>query len=297
MIRVLALPGGAALAASLAQRLACGHAELAVHRFPDGECGVRIPGSVRGAAVVLAGPLDRPDGRTLPLLFAADAARELGATRVGLVAPYLPYMRQDKRFHRGEAVTSRSYARLLSASLDFLVTADPHLHRWRALGDIYPIPTAAVAAAPAIAAWVRRRVPRPLLIGPDSESAQWVSQVAAKLDAPWAVLDKVRRGDTDVAVQLPRLPRGWRSLTPVLLDDIASSGHTLATAARALRGAGTGPCTCVVVHALLDERSAALLAAAGIDRFASCDTVSHPSNAIALGPALARAVRSLLPPT
>jgi ribose-phosphate pyrophosphokinase len=139
-MRVIALPGGSALAAALARTLGCAFSELAVHRFPDGETSVRIDTDVSGHDVVLAGSLDQPDGKTLPLLFATDAARELGARGVGLCAPYLAYMRQDARFNPGEAITSRSYARLLSGALDYLVTVDPHLHRWRTLDELYSLP-------------------------------------------------------------------------------------------------------------------------------------------------------------
>jgi ribose-phosphate pyrophosphokinase len=92
---------------------------------------------------------------------------------------------------------------------------------------------------------------------------------------------------------LPRFPRAWLHCTPVLVDDIASTGHTLLAAARALREAPAAAPVCVVVHALFDEQTASKLLLAGVVRIASCDTVRHPSNAIALGPALARAVRSL----
>ena len=66
----------------------------------------------------------------LPLIFAAATARELAAAKIGLVAPYLAYMRQDRRFNPGEAVTSRQVAGLLSSAFDWLVTVDPHLHRY-----------------------------------------------------------------------------------------------------------------------------------------------------------------------
>jgi len=139
---VVALPGAVPLAAGLAMSLRCDWTELALHTFPDGEKLVRIDAPVRGRNVLLAGSLHHPDGKTLPLLFAADAARELGAVQVGLVAPYLSYMRQDHRFKPGEAITSRSYARLLSSCLDYLVTVDPHLHRWHTLEEVYGIPHA-----------------------------------------------------------------------------------------------------------------------------------------------------------
>jgi len=289
---VLALPGGEQLAAGLASRLRCEHADLQLHRFPDGETGVRIVTPVQGRTVVLAGSLNQPDGKTLPLIFAADAARELGALQVGLVAPYLAYMRQDKRFRPGEALSSRSYARLLSASLDFLVTVDPHLHRIHSLDEIYPLRTRVVPAAPLIARWLRSHVKAPWLIGPDQESQQWVAEVADLTGAPWTVLAKTRRGDRDVGIRLASRER-WPERTPVLLDDIISTGQTMLAATRLLRKAGMAAPLCMAVHALFDAEAQQQLLEAGATRVLSCDTITHPSNAIRMGPLLARAVRQL----
>ncbi len=290
---VAALPGGAALAQALARSLRCDCTQLALHRFPDGEALVRFDVTPKGRRVVLAGSLNQPDALTLPLLFAADAARELGARQVGLAAPYLAYMRQDKRFRPGEAVTSRSYARLLSDSIDFLVTVDPHLHRWRGLDQIYRVPTRVVAAAPLIARWLARHVRQPLLVGPDAESGQWVAEVARLAGAPWAVMTKTRRGDRDVQVQLS--DRGpWPGRTPVLLDDIVSTGHTMVAAAGALGRLGLPPPVCVVVHALFDAQALQRLHDAGVARVVSCDTIAHCTNAIRLAAPLAGAVREML---
>jgi ribose-phosphate pyrophosphokinase len=290
---LLALPGAERLAEALARDLRGSAATLEVHRFPDGEQVVRLPCPVAGRQVVLAAHLDRPDDKTLPIVFAADAARDLGATRIGLAAPYLPYMRQDHRFRDGDAITSQTYARLLSSTFDFLVTVDPHLHRWPSLDAIYTIPAQVVAAAPAIAEWLRREVKEPLLVGPDSESEQWVGDVARRLDAPCVVMTKVRHGDRDVRVQLPAGAQpGAR--TPVLMDDIISSGHTIATAAQVLRAAGWQTPLCVGVHALMDAAGLDLMHRAGVARVVSCDTVPHATNAIAIAPLLAAALRQHL---
>jgi ribose-phosphate pyrophosphokinase len=286
---VLALPGGERLAARLARLLRCQWSALALHRFPDGEVLVRIDAPVDGRCVVLAGSLDQPEGKTLPLLFAADAARELGARQVGLAAPYLAYLRQDIRFNPGEAVTSRSYSRLLAGALDFMATVDPHLHRWHSLGAIYPIRTEAVSAAPRIARWLRAHVSRPLLVGPDSESGQWVAEVARLAGAPHIVMSKQRHGDHEVAVTLAA-PGAWPGRTPVLLDDIISTGGTLAAAARALRQAGLPPPLCIGVHALFAPDALASLQRAGVSRIVTCDSVPHASNGIALAAPIARAV-------
>src|SRR3546814_748198 len=170
-------------------------------------------------------------------VFAADAARDLGVREVTLVAPYLSYMRQDRRFQLGEAVSSKSFARLVSATFDRLVTVDPHLHRYPALSTLYTIPDITLHAAPALADWIAAHVEAPLLIGPDEESEQWVSAIAARVGAPFTVLRKVRHGDRSVDVEVPDLG-AWRGRQPVLADDIASSGRTLIEAARkvALQG-------------------------------------------------------------
>lgn len=290
---VAALPADAGLGTALARSLRCDGTVLDLHRFPDGESLVRFDVPLKDRRVVLAASLNQPDTATLPVLFAADAARELGARQVGLAAPYLPYMRQDKRFAPGEAVTSRSYARLLSGAFDFLVTVDPHLHRWRSLDQIYSLPTRVVAAAPQIARWLARHVRRPLLVGPDAESAQWVSGVAHLAGAPWTVMTKSRRGDRDVRVKLS--DHGpWPGHTPVLLDDMVSTGHTMVAAAAALAQAGQPPPVCVVVHALFDAQALQRLHDAGVTRVVSCDTIAHGTNAIRLAAPLARAVREVL---
>ena len=289
---IQALPGAEALAEALAQHLHCAASTLELHRFPDGEGVVRLRTSVEGQRVLLVAHLDRPDDKTLPLLFAADAARELGARELGLVAPYLPYMRQDERFRPGEAITSRSYARLLSSMVDFLVTVDPHLHRWPSLDAIYTIRSRVVAAAPAIAAWLQRELPQPFLVGPDSESEQWVADVARRMDAPYVVLRKERRGDRDVTVFMPG-PLDLAGRTPVLVDDIISSGHTMAAAVGLLQQAGFTRPWCVAVHALLDAAGMDMLHRAGVARIASCDTVPHATNAIGVAALLAEGVRAL----
>ena len=126
----------------------------------------------------------------------------MGAASVCLVAPYLAYMRQDTRFNPGEAVTSEYFARLLSGAIDRLITIDPHLHRRNSMQEIYSVPCDVLHAAGVISAWIRENIPQALLIGPDSESEQWVSEVARNAGAPSIVLEKIRHGDRDVEVSV-----------------------------------------------------------------------------------------------
>jgi len=289
---ILALPGNERLAAGLVAAMPAEAGRLTVHRFPDGESYVRIDTPVAGRHVVLACTLHDPDTKLAPLLFAAATARELGAARVGLVTPYLGYMRQDKRFQDGECITSVHFARLISSHVDWLATVDPHLHRRASLDEIFSIPGAIVRAAPLIAQWVRTHVPAPVVVGPDSESEQWVSEVARHAGVPWLVLEKTRRGDRDVSVSVPDAA-ALLGHTPVLVDDIISTARTMMAAARRLAAdGGTGP-VCIGVHAVFAGDAHAELLAAGASRVVTVNTIPHASNAIDATDAIARAAAGM----
>lgn len=290
---LLSVPGSEATAERLRARLDAEVGAVTVRHFPDGELYVRIDAPVAGRDVVLVCGLDRPADKILPFLFLAATARDLGARRVGLVAPYLSFMRQDSRFHPGEGITSTYFAGLVSGAVDWLVTVDPHLHRWSSLAEIYKIPADVVHAAPAIADWVKRHVPSPVLVGPDAESEQWVAAVAARIDAPYQVLEKTRRGDRDVSVSPPDLAR-CNGHTPVLVDDIISTGRTMIETVRHLRVHGVREPICVGVHAVFAERAHDELLAAGAARVVTCNTIEHHSNRICVADALAEGVRARL---
>jgi ribose-phosphate pyrophosphokinase len=293
MSRVLmCFPAQAELGRALAGRLRARFAEVAWRRFPDGESLVAIDEDVRGADVAFLASLHRPDEAMLPLRFAAETAREFGARSIGLVAPYLGYLRQDARFHTGEAVSARLFARLLEGSFDWLVTVDPHLHRIATMRDLFAIPACNVAAAPAIAAWIGANVTDAVLIGPDAESAQWVQQVARLAGVPGQVLEKVRRGDREVETTLPDATAA-HGRTPVLVDDIVSTGHTMLATLEHLRALGLPAATCIATHALFAEGACEKLLAAGAARVVSTDTIPHPTNAIGIAALLAAGVEPL----
>jgi len=292
---ITALPDYIKAARALAAQLDAPFAPIDLHRFPDGETRVRIPDpDALPPQVVICQSLHRPDAKLIALLLAGETFREAGVARLSLVAPYLCYMRQDKAFHPGEAVSQRIIGRFLASLARDVISVDAHLHRVHSLAEAVPATSALnLSAAPTLGAWLAEQdLANPLILGPDRESRQWVEQVAAVGQHEFAVASKQRFGDREVRVTLPEAD--YQGRTVVLVDDVVSSGHTLAEAARGLRAAGAGTIHALVTHALFADGALELLAAAGIEQVWSSDSIPHPTNTVRLAPLLAAALAPLL---
>ena len=155
------------------------------------------------------------------------------------------------------------------------------------------MPARALHAAPLIAQWIGANVESPLLIGPDRESEQWVAAVARGADAPHIVLRKTRRGDRDVEVAVPDLAP-WRGRTPVLVDDIISTGQTMIVTLKQLKDKGLAAPVCVGVHGIFAGHAFEELVQAGAARVVTTNTIAHGSNGIDVSNLLADGVRELM---
>ena len=276
---IFALPGNETIANTIADKLHFPVGEMVLRSFPDAETYVRVLSNVDGENAILVSTLYQPNSKLLPLYFLAKLLKDLGASKVTLIAPYLSYMRQDKRFHDGEAISSEYFATLLSSFADELITIDPHLHRRNSMSEIYTIPCKVLHAAPLISSWIKENIEMPLLVGPDSESEQWVAETAAKMNTPYIVLNKERISDTEVKISVPDVVQ-FKNHTPVLVDDIISTAKTMIVTEKHLSEAGLKPVTCIGVHGLFAGNAYEDLLKAGVGRIITCNTIPHLSNEI-----------------
>lgn len=287
---VFALPGNEHLSESITANINAEKGQLIIRNFPDGESYVRVINNVAGKEAILMCTLNNPDQKFLPLYFLAKSIKEQGAAKITLVSPYLSYMRQDKKFNAGEAVTSEYFATLISSFADELITVDPHLHRRNSMAEIYSIPCYTLHAADLISEYIRNEIKKPLLIGPDSESEQWVSKVAAKANAPFIILEKKRTGDKHVKISIPHTEK-FKDHLPVLVDDIISTARTMIETIKHINHSGMKAPVCIGVHPVFAGNSYEDLKNSGVSQIVTCNTIEHKSNGIDISRLLSSAIK------
>ena len=289
---ILAFPDYLSQAQRLADRLKVPLAEVSLHHFPDSESFIRLPPSLPGH-VIFCRSLNQPNDKLIELLLCATTARELGAKRLTLVAPYLSYMRQDFANQPGVAVSQRIIGKMLASLFDDVLTVDPHLHRISSLDQAIPVKNAiSLSAANEIGRFLKQRLNYALLLGPDSESEQWVATIANKIGFDYCIAHKERRGDKQIEMTLP--DNNFLNKSVVIIDDMASTGRTLGKATRLLQAAGSKDIYAVVTHPLFCDDAEAHILQAGIKSIWSTDSIDHPTSCIKLDSLLANAIKAII---
>lgn len=289
---VLTFPDYSEQSERLAAELGVPFAVVELHRFPDGESLVKLPIELP-EHVVLCRSLNQPNDKLIELLLFARTARALGAQRLTLVAPYLCYMRQDVANRPGEAVSQLIVGQMLAELFDDVITVDPHLHRISRLDQAIPIINAiSVSAGGVITEFLRNRFNNAILLGPDSESAQWVAEIASAIGFEYGVANKIRRGDREVEISLPELEFNGHDV--VIVDDMASTGRTMAKTVGLLRGQKASAVYAAVTHPLFCGDAEVLIRAAGVKEIWSTDSIAHGTSCMRLASLLSSAVKSIV---
>ncbi len=266
--------------------------EVYLHQFPDGESLLRLPLDLP-EHIIICRSLNQPNDKLIELLLCAKTARQQGVKRITLVAPYLCYMRQDIANQPGEAVSQRIIGQMLAELFDDVITVDPHLHRISTLKQAIPLANAiSLTATNEIKLFLQQHFKRAVLLGPDSESEQWVAAIAQKIGFEYSVAEKIRQGDTHVSMRLAEFD--FHNKLVVIVDDMASTGRTLAKATGLLLAAGALRVYAVITHPLFCADAEAHIIQAGVQQIWSTDSISHTSACIHLDKLLAQGIKEIL---
>ena len=282
---------GRHLAQKIAKRLRCPHSNLKVKKFPDKEIGMRFMSSVRGRVVVLVQSFygDINDC-VVEALFAAETARDLGAKKVFLAAPYLPYMRKDKRYEPGECISGKVLSKIISRYFDRVYVVEPHLHRKIRLSGLFSIKAKELTSNPYIVDYIKRNIKNPLIVGPDKGSLEMVKMAAQVLGCEYAVIEKKRISGREVKVRLSK-KIALDDKNIVFIDDIISTGNTILECAKSLKKLGIKKFYCIAVHGIFVENALERLRKANI-KVVTANTIPNKVAKIDVSQLISEALRN-----
>ncbi len=254
-----------------------------LHESADEETYIKIQGQIRGRLCLIFESLYNPNFKILPLLFLVRTLRDLGAQKIGLIAPFLPYTQNDNN-------SCRYFATLLSEYVDWVISVDVHWQKL-SLKEIYTIPTQLVSVEEEMAEWVGAKVKKPLILSFHHKTQNWIKQVAASIEAPYFNLDTLGRYKTSAGFSEIY---SYQSYTPILMDDVITSGKKMLKAVQRLEAMGLKPPVCLVIHGLFVQDAYESLLIAGAKRIITCNTIPHASNRIDLSGKIVEQLRPLL---
>jgi ribose-phosphate pyrophosphokinase len=250
------------LAAAVSQALGMRLGACAVERHPDGEVSVRLDEPVRRREVFLLQPTSPPVNEHLVELLAfADACRRASAASISAIIPYFGYARADKRQGRRQPIMASVVARLLQAvGIGHVVTVDLHAPQ---IEGFFDLPVDCLTAVPSLCDVLRPRLPPGVVVvSPDAGRVKMASEYARRLGTSVIVLHKQRESGTETEVT--HVVGDVRGRPCLIIDDVISTGGTLAESIRALLEAGA-------------RREITVAATHGLFRLGARETLGHDS--------------------
>ena len=269
------------LGVALAQETGAEFCGVINKRFPDGERYVRVLRSVAGHDVTVV-QNTFPDESIVELLLILEALREAGATSITTVIPYMGYARQERTFQSGEAISARAVARPVGALSDRVFTVSVHTDE---VLSFFGCPTQDIDGLQEAVRYLKGFKPG-LVVAPDEGAREWCARAAKELKAPLHVMSKIRVDGRTVETDSGKVK--VKGLTVVILDDIISTGGTIASAARLLKNTGAGQVLAACTHGLFIEDAANRLRVC--DDILSSDTLEGVYTRYSIAPAIAAAL-------
>lgn len=286
---IIGLSNSKNLAKKVAKKLKKPYSDIDFEFFPDGEIHLGFKTKLKGTVVLIQSMQPKTNDALIEALFASATAKELGAKKVILVAPYLNYMRQDKRFRPGDCISNEIVAKFIDDYIDHIMVVDPHLHREKNLSHIFKIKATKLTANPLIADYIKKKIKKPLLIGPDWESYKWAKATAEMIGAESVILEKKRYSGRKVKVYFKQ-KIDVKGKNAVLVDDMISTGNTLLRTIEHLKKLGLKKFTCIAVHGIFTEGALQKLQKAGA-QVITANTIENPTAKLDISGIIADALK------
>ena len=236
-------------------------------RFPDNEIYVRVVDEINDDEAVIVNTQKNQNDAIVETILLCDALRDEGVKNITLVAPYLAYARQDKKFNPGEAISIRALAKIYSNIVDKLITINPHETH---IKEFFTIPFIYGDAIPKLAEYVKDKLENPIVLAPDKGALEFAKTASKILNAEYDYLEKTRLSPTEIQIAPKTLDAKDRDV--LIIDDIISTGGTMATAVKLLKEQGAKKIIAACVHPVLIGDALNKLYSAGVEEVVGTDT-------------------------
>jgi ribose-phosphate pyrophosphokinase len=243
-------------------------ASTTIKRFPDDELYVRILDDIGGEDVLLI-QTTYPDTKIIELMLLQDAVSEAGANKIIVVIPYFGYSRQDKKFENGEPISARAIAEHISLHANHVITVDPHKEH---LLDFFNVPAISCSAVSEIAKYLKEKEIN-FVLAPDKGARDTAKEAASVIGCEYDYMEKTRIDGTTVEIKPKKLEA--RNKNVALIDDIISTGGTMAKSIKELKKQGAKKALAACTHGLFVGSAKEKLISAGCDEILSTDTIEN----------------------
>ena len=271
------------LAWEVARNLGTQLSKSEITAFPDGELYVRIDSKVRGkeCAVIQS---TRTNQDLVELLISLDAIRDNGANQVHAVIPYMGYMRQDKVFKEGEALTAKTVLKLINEVADSITTVNCHFLDGSGEAYYNHVHFNNLDAIPLIAEYFRAKTQKPIFIAPDKGSMSYAKEAAKQLNCDFDHLQKTRLSGAEVVIKDKKLD--VKGMDVIMLDDIISTGGTILEAAKVVRGWRPASVSVGCIHGLFLK--GADMFQGVVEKLIATNTLDNPASKVSVAGLVAK---------
>jgi ribose-phosphate pyrophosphokinase len=274
------------IAEDLARELQEPLLKVTFKRFPDDEFYIRILDDIKGEEIVIV-QTAYPDSKIVELLLTQDAIADAGAKKITVVLPYFGYSRQDKKFEEGEAISARAVAQHVSIHAHHVITVDPH--KDHILG-FFTVPAYSSSAVPAIANYLKEKN-IDFILAPDKGAKERAKHAATIIGCDYDHLEKTRIDGTTVKIKPKKLDA--RNKNVAIIDDIISTGGTMANSIKELKKQGANEVLVACTHGLFVRGAKEKLLSAGCDEIISTDTIENEFSKVKVAPCIAETLEHI----
>lgn len=246
-------------------------------RFPDAEFYTRILDDISGKHVIIV-QTTYPDPNIIELFLLQNAAVEAGAKEISVVIPYFGYARQDTKFQDGEPISAKAIANLISLNADRVITVDPHKEH---ILDFFTTSAFSCSAISEIAKYLKDKN-IDMLLAPDKGALERTKQASKIIDCDFDYMEKTRIDGTTVEVKPKKLNVQGKNVA--IIDDIISTGGTMAKSIQQLRKDGAKNVFVACTHGLFAGDAVKKLVSAGCFEIISTDTIQSEFSKVKVAP-------------